>query len=175
MTIDPPPKAMAGSVVIGGFVALLLIAAGVVGIHDLVAELGWVEDGAWIAAALSEVDGTRVARWVVAAAVASFIVGLALLLVALKPRRRTHLAGTDDVIDLWVSRSALAALAVDSAERTPWVALASARTRSRRIDVEVRTADDEERVRQAVGAAVHARLDGLTELPVNVRCKELSQ
>lgn len=175
MSTRTPPKAPAGATFTGIVLALLVIATGVVGIHDLLAGQGWISGSPWLTRAITSLDGVAVASWMVPVAVVVALIGLWLLLVAIKPRRTTHRPATDANLDLWLSSGALAAMATEAAARTPGVASARADARSRRrVDVDVRTTNDTEQTRAAVQDAVESRIAPLTTKSVRVSVKEVT-
>lgn len=86
----PAPRATTAATAVGPLCALALLTAGGIAIHDLLAAGGWINEPQWFA---------RVARWLaelhwsqvmVPAAIAAAAIGLLLLWIAVKPRRRTH-------------------------------------------------------------------------------------
>lgn len=176
MTTRTPPKATAGSAGVGILIALLLIGAGVVGIHDWLAGLGWISGPAWLPPALEAVDGARTAPWMLVVAVVLALVGLWLVVLALKPRRRTHLPAPDRELDLWSTPGALAAIARQAADRQSGVISATARARRRRVDVEVTRRDDADAgVDARVHEAVEQSLEGLLTPRVRVRTREVNR
>jgi len=175
MSTRTPPKAHSWTTAVAVLLALLLVAAGIVGIHDLLAGQGWVAGGEWVPPVVSAFEGLRVTTWMVVVAVLVGLLGLWLVLLALKPRRRTHVRSADDGLDLWTSPKALAAIAGHAADRIPGVASATARAHRRRIDVEVRADDGGRDVAPQVKQAVEHSLDGLTTQRVRVHRKEVTR
>ncbi len=98
---DPPsptPRGFAASTVTGILIAVALIAAGAVAIRDAASS-----GPDWIAPALGWVSHQHWQWWSWPAAVLAALAGLILLIMAVKPRRRTHVNVGDNV---WLTRSA---------------------------------------------------------------------
>lgn len=87
-----PPAAMPVATWPGLIIGVALLALAVVAIRDLLVDLGWLSGSQWIVAALDWVADIGWADWMWAAAVVAILVGLYLLWLALKPRKRTHLS-----------------------------------------------------------------------------------
>jgi hypothetical protein len=120
-------------------------------------------------------DGLTPSVVTVVIAVALGVLGLLLVLAALKPARKTHLRGPGET-DLWITAPAVAALARGIADRVPGVVDASTGKVSRRkIRIDVVTAQDSATIRQQVESAIGSRLDGLTSTTIAVKMKEVSR
>jgi hypothetical protein len=91
------PRAMAASTVSAVAITMALIALGVIAVHDVVA--GGPD---WVAAVCTWVADQHWQWWWWPAAVLAALTGLVLIVVAIKPRRRTHVPVGDAV---WVHRS----------------------------------------------------------------------
>ena len=78
--------------VIGLILAVLVIALGAVGVHDALVAAGAVAQPPWIDAAAKSLQGLRPAFWLVPVGVTLVLLGLWLLLSALRPRPRTAIA-----------------------------------------------------------------------------------
>ena len=91
---------------------------------------------------------------------------LLLLVATFKPRRRTHVR-VDGEADLWMSPTALAALARDAAEGVPGVARVSVSASTTTVRLRA-AAEDPDRVASAVEEAVAARLAG-ADVKLSVR------
>jgi hypothetical protein len=171
MMVRTPPKARPAAAFVAVLLALGLMALGAVGIHDLLADQGVIAAGNWARAVLVSVDGLTATPAVAAAAAVAVIAGLWLLLVALKPGRHTHLRAPTDDADLWISPSALAALAVERAERVSAVTLADAHAGRRRIRLDIRTTEPD--ATAAIAESVNTHLEGLTPRVVKVRTRQV--
>ncbi len=161
----PGPRARPATAWLGMLAALLLIGVGVVLVQEALSRWG-VVGASWLGSFLETLDGTRAGTWTVPAGVALVLLGLLVLVVALKPRRRTHVRVAGDA-DLWMTPAALTALARDAAEGVPGVARVS--VGGSRSAVKVRAAAEHpDDVGPAVDQAVTSRLDG-AEVRVSVR------
>lgn len=173
MTVRTPPKAAPGVVVAASVVALLPIALAVVAIHDLAVDQAWSSGTSWSQPTVRALDGLTPSTGLVVVSVAVGLVGLLLVWLAVKPARRTHLR-TEGESDLWISRTALAALAQNTADRSTGVIAADAAPRrGRRIVVDVTTHDDRREVEDRVRTALRDQYDGLTNARLTVHTREL--
>ncbi|MEN4478311.1 hypothetical protein [Mycolicibacterium cosmeticum] len=91
------PRAMAAATVSAVVIAIALLALGVIALRDVVAG-----GSDWISAVCGWVAGQHWQWWWWPAAVLAALAGLVLFVVALTPRRRTHVLVGDGV---WVPRS----------------------------------------------------------------------
>ena len=148
---------------VGVVLALLVVALGVVGLHDALVAADAVDGSSWSAAAVSAVDGTRRGLWLVPAGVLAVLVGLWLLLTALRPRPRTAIALRADTGVVLRPRD-VAALARSTAGDVDGVTSATASAQRRRVSVAV-VATSDDGVREAVAAAVAARFAALSTTP----------
>lgn len=167
------PLAPAGATYLGAALAVLVVAAGAVGIREALVEAGVVAGDGWVAAAVSAVDGAAPASWMPAAGIVVAVVGLTLMLVALKPRRRRTVrarAATAVYVDL----TDVARIARAAAEAVPGV-LSAPTTASRRtltIRCEVSGASDAD-LENAVIRSATDELAALERAPrIRVRLTE---
>ncbi len=72
--------------------SLVLLALGVVALHDSLVYAGAVSDSLWLEDAVSWADNRAAADWMVVVGVLAALVGLWLLLIALRPRPRNEVA-----------------------------------------------------------------------------------
>ncbi len=167
--IAPPtgrPAASGASLLLG----LALIGLAVVSVHDLAVDRGWAGGPSWTGSLLDRADGLTAGTGVVIAAIAAVVVGLLLLVAALKPAPRTH-DSTPGEPDVWVTRRALRAVAVGAAEDTAGVVAARATHRRGRVVVTVQS--DRPDAATHVEASVREALAGLTTHDVAVRTSEV--
>ncbi len=104
------PRSIAASTVTGVLIALALTAVGAVAIRDAV-----TSDTEWIGTALGWLGNAHWQWWLWPAAVVAALVGLVLLVAAVKPRRRTHVPVGDGV---WVPRGLVNDWQVDDSAST---------------------------------------------------------
>lgn len=145
--------------VVGG---LILVAVGAVGVAEMLRATGLlrgqvIPDG-WFGRTLVVTP----AGWLRTAGIAAVVVGLILLVIAVKPRRRTHLAAGELV---WIRPAAAARLAADAAARVDSVTAASADAKRRRLHATVTTFGDPPRVHDEVRTAIADRLHTVTPTP----------
>lgn len=147
----------------GLLVALLLVALGVAGIYDALVQ-GDVVDGRRLVEPLLEwLDGLEPQEWMVPAGIVVALAGLALVLAALWPRPRRSLPVTART-GVFATRGVIEELTVDSAAGHGGVLDASARARSRAVQVRVDT-DGEPETPVEVRQSVSERLGRLTSTP----------
>lgn len=141
---------------------LLLLGAAVVGIHDLLTHLGAVPGSSWTAAVLSSLDNQRRQGWMLPAGVVVALLGLLVIVAALRPRRRTHRQAVDDPT-LWLRPVDLARTASAAALGTADVASATSTVRRRKVRTRVLAHPNADKtvVRDAVTATVAQALDPL--------------
>lgn len=170
MTTVAPPRRRPAAAVVAPVLAAVLIGTGVVAVRDLFVSQGWTTGTTWIGSVLESLDGLTATWWVVAIGVALALVGLVLVIVALKPRRLSHqetaLSG-----DVWIDDAAIGSLASSAAEETPGAAGATARVTRRRVSVTVQSHDPH--INEQVETAVRRRLDGFTDRPVRVTIEKV--
>lgn len=92
------PYRVAGSTITSILVAVALIALGVIVLRDAAIGFGWVGGSAWTAGATRWAQHTHWMWWTWPTAVAAGIAGLALLVLTVKPRRRTHVVVGDGIL-----------------------------------------------------------------------------
>lgn len=165
----PAPSATAPAALL----VVLLVAAAVVGIHDLLVHLGAVPGSSWTAAVLSSLDDQQRQSWFVPAGIAVAVVGVLVVLAALRPRRRTHRQAVDDPT-LWLRPVDLARTASAAALGTADVATATSTVRRQKVRTKVVSHPNAETdvVHDAVTAAVGAAVDpliGTVKVVVKVR------
>lgn len=78
--------------VVGLILALLVIAIGVVGVHDALVAAGAAKGTSWIDTVVKPFNGLTPAVWLVPVGITLVLLGLWLLLTALRPRPRTAVA-----------------------------------------------------------------------------------
>ncbi|MET0821245.1 MAG: DUF6286 domain-containing protein [Aeromicrobium sp.] len=160
------PAASGVALVLG----VALVGVAVVSVHDLAVDQGWATDPSWTGSLLDRLDGLTAGAGVVAAGIALTVVGVLVLVAAVKPAPRTHEA-TPGGADLWVTPHAVRALAVGAAEDTTGVESARARHRRGRLSVTVQS--DRPDADSAVEASVRESLAGLTTRDIVVTTEKV--
>lgn len=151
--------------------AFLLAGLAVLAGQHFAAERGSTPEASWLRQALAALDDPRPSIWVLAAGIAVMVLGLAFLIAALLPARRSHLRA-EDCSCLWISPRALEAMAADAAERAPGVLHGRGAVRRRRLKVEALLAPGTPNGVAGIAEAVGDRLSGLADLEVSVQAKE---
>lgn len=171
MTATPAPTARPAAQAAAVVVGLLLLALAGALVRDAAVALGWLSGSSWTLALLRDLDGLTSTAAVQAASAIAVVLGVLLVLVALRPARATHRAAGDG---LWLSPAAMTALAATVADRTPGVVGVDTRRSGRRriaLDVVSGARHDPGAVEQAVTTAVRSRLEGLPAPALRVRVK----
>lgn len=173
----PVPVAAAAASKVAVVLAILLAAVGVVAVRDAVVGLGWASGTTWLPVAADAVDGFAPVAWLTAAGVAVVLIGLALVVLALKPRRRTAVAVTAQT-PMYLTVDGIAALAGAAARDVAGVVDARATSTRRRVVVRCRvTRDDSSAMRATIDEAVTRHLSVLQNPPrvtVRTRTEEIS-
>ncbi len=150
--------------------ALLITALGVVAIRDALVAAGALSGEGWLSKAVMQVDGVTPGLWLLPAAAALVLVGLWLVLTALRPRRRTGVALRADT-GVYLRPRDISRLSTSAAEGVDGVLDASASATTRSVSVRVTTTGDVE-TDQKVRDAVADRLRHLDPVPgVRVRSR----
>ncbi|QWC84280.1 hypothetical protein KLP28_11895 [Nocardioidaceae bacterium] len=159
-------------------VPVLFVAAGAVAVRDLLVAQGWLGGTPWTGEAVRLLDGADLAAVPWWASVPAVVVGLLLLLTALRPARTTHRAARDG-LDLWLTPDAVAAMAHATADRVNGVvdveSSASRTGRRVRLLVHARSEPDAVRARVAQRLA-DVGVDGLVpRVRLTVRVREVGR
>lgn len=164
-----PAKARVGNglvTVVGLVLSLVVVACGIVGVHDALVATGVVGGTGLVAGAIESSDGVSPALWVLLAGVLAVILGLVLLLVALRPRPRKVVAVRART-GVFMAPRDVAQLATGAAEAVTGVISASSSATLRKVAVRVVSTGDAA-TETAVREAVEARL-AMLEPPPTVR------
>lgn len=97
--------------------ALSLITLGVLAVRELLVQQGWIEGSPWLTPLLTASATISADQQTVAAGAIALLLGLLLLVLALRPGSKTHRRAPGEV-DVWATPDALGHLARDAAERT---------------------------------------------------------
>ncbi|MEO3938953.1 DUF6286 domain-containing protein [Dermatophilaceae bacterium Soc4.6] len=159
---------------VGIVLALLVIAAGVVGAQTALVAAGALKGRSWLTSAVTAVDGLSPALWMLPVGIVVALVGLWLVLTAVKPRPRTAVA-LQAATGVFLRPRDVARLAAAAADDVDGVrdAHASASRTKVTLRITTTTADDtaeQNRVADAVRSAVAQRLSALQKpLRITVR------
>jgi len=160
------PGAISGA---GVALGILTTALGAVGIRDAVTHAGLVGGQPWLEAVIHGLDGLRPQWWGVPLGLVAAIVGLWLLLAAVRPRPGTTLAVRSRT-GVVLPRRAVRQLVVRAAHDVDGVLSARARVGRRRIDVTTVVTGEPSAVADDVQRAVEERL-AVLQPPPKVRAK----
>ena len=148
--------------VVGLIIAVLVITVGVVGVHDALVGAGAAAGTPWIDAVVKPLNGLRPAFWLVPAGSDLVLLGLWLLLTALRPRPRTAIA-LQARTGVFLRPRDVATLARSAAQDVDGVASAKVTAGPRKIVVAARTTTGG--LQQDITQAVTTRLQALATAP----------
>jgi hypothetical protein len=163
-------KTGAGRVgIVGPVMALLLIGIGVVLLHDAIAESDSKPGRTWIAAIFDGFDGLTAEWWMIPLGLVIALLGVWLIVTALRPRSRKTLPVTS-ATGIFLRAADVARLASAAADDVDGVLAASSIASRRKVDVTVES--DRDQVADLVRDAVTERLSALQKPPpVKVRVR----
>lgn len=157
--------------------ALGLLALAAVTVRDLLVATGAIGGNGWVATAFRQVARLQWHDWMLSAAIAAVVVGLALLFASAKPRPRTHL-GLTSPAEVWLRPTDLARLCSGRARTVSGVRSATTAVSRKRAVVSVTVdapapADLEKQLRAAIGGGL-AALVHQPELRISITEQEAS-
>lgn len=170
---DPKmPLALPAAAFTGPLIAVVVLAAGVVGIRDGILAAGWITGTSWTVTAAEWIDGLAFAGWMVPVAIAAIIIGLLLLLAALRPRRKTAVELTAQT-SVWIEPAAIAQIAADVARSVPGVLGARATASRRGVTIRAQvTGDDRSGIGDTIAEQVKIALEPVQKAPkITVRSR----
>ncbi|MDA2892533.1 DUF6286 domain-containing protein [Mycolicibacterium sp. BiH015] len=159
------PLAPAGASYLAAATAIILIVLGGVGVREALVAAGWISGASWIADTVSAADGAAPMSWTPFAGIAAGILGIILVGVALKPRRRRAVRARAQSA-VFVDVTDIARIASASAQAVPGVV--SARSTASRRTLTVRcevSGTPEADLNNAVNRAVTTELAALEHAP----------
>lgn len=164
------PQTGAGRIgVVGPLMAVVVTGLGVVLLHDTVARLDSRPGRTWTAAVIDGLDGATAEWWMIPAGAGVALLGVWLIVTALRPRSRRTLAVTSQT-GVFLHTRDIARLASAAADDVDGVL--AARTVAGRRKVTVTVESDRDAVADAVRAAVEQRLSPLENPPkITVRVR----
>ena len=164
------PKARPAASGVSLVLALALVGIAVVAVRDLAVDRGWTNGTSWTGDLVDRLDGLAAGVPAIVVGIVLALAGLWLLLTSVRPAARTH-ETTSGPSDVWITRSAVRAVATGAAEHTPGVAAATSRHRRGRVVVTVQS--DRPGVAAEVETSVRTALEGLSTHDVVVRTEEV--
>lgn len=134
MHASKPPASSGVLPVLGIIFSLMLIAAGVVALHDALTYAGAVDAQPWLTRAASTLNGRSSGLWMIVVAVVVALLGLWLVILAVKPRRSTALR-LDAATGIFLTRGSLRRIATAAANDVPGVDITDASATQSRLTV----------------------------------------
>lgn len=156
MAAAKPPVGVGPVPFVGAVLALVLVAVGVAGIRDALVAIGAVEGEPWIDSVVDTVDGWQPQFWLGPAGIALVLLGVWLILVALRPRSRTGVA-VRAATGVFLRTGDVERLAARAASDVDGVLSARSSASHRKVEVQVAVtggANTADRVRTAVQDAL---------------------
>ncbi|OZD07209.1 hypothetical protein CH275_08615 [Rhodococcus sp. 06-235-1A] len=156
--------------------ALVLIAAGVVLGREALLKLGALDGPEWVGPAASHLDGLTAQQWMLPGGIAAVVVGFILVFVAVRPRRRTHRALTEQ--DIWLRKGDVAAVARTVALDNVGVDTATAKSGNKKVTVSASTltGTDTSALKSSIVTSVDDALRPLASAPkVRTRVRTTGQ
>lgn len=155
--------------VAGPIMAMVLTGIGVVLLHDAVAEADTRAGRTWTAALIGGLDRVTAEWWMIPAGVAIALIGVWLIITALRPRSRKTVAVTSET-GVFLRTRDIARLAAAAADDVDGVLAASSVASRRAVTITVES--DRDGVAELVQETVGQRLSALTSPPkVKVRVR----
>ncbi|WP_405059583.1 DUF6286 domain-containing protein [Kribbella sp. NBC_01505] len=160
----PVAAPAAAKVAVIGALAVLAIAA--VAIRDTLVTTGVIDGSSWLEWVFKKAEVLRPADWMTYSGGAAVLIGVWVLIAALKPRKATHLAVGDAGSGVWIRSRDAARLATDTARGIDSVTSAGTKTSGRRkLRVAATTFGDADRVRDELADAIAQRLNTISPSP----------
>ncbi|MGX7693819.1 DUF6286 domain-containing protein [Gordonia polyisoprenivorans] len=149
------PAAYPGAAIVGSLIGLLFLGLACVGIRDLIVYAGWIDGTRWTTNTADWITRSTWQDWMWPVAVICVIVGLWLVWLAVKPRRRTHVPLGDFEV-MWTRRGDMARRASAALLTVPGVEHATTVVTRRRAKVTVTASGgvDEQTMRDRVAEAL---------------------
>ncbi|MDR3663149.1 MAG: DUF6286 domain-containing protein [Mycobacterium sp.] len=160
------PVAAATARYIAVVLALVLLIVGVVALREAGVVLGWVAGTPWIGTAVTTLDGLRSQWWMVPAGVGALVVGAWLVVLAIRPRRKTVVA-VDAAGSVWMRPRDVARLASYAASTVPGVEVLNSAATRRKVTLYVGLtgAESDIAAKGAIAAAVGSATEILIPTP----------
>lgn len=159
------PLAPAGASYLAAASATAMIALGALGVREALVAAGWIGGASWIAGAVSATDGLAPMPWTPFVGIATGLVGIILVGVALKPRRRRAVRAQAQTA-VFVDLTDVARIASAAAEAVPGVVSARSSVSRRTLTVRCEVSGTPEaELQDAVNRAVATELAALERTP----------
>lgn len=170
----PTPRRGSVTTPVGLLLATTLMVLGAVLLRDVWVGVFGAPEQAWTVRAARAVDGLAPAWWMIPAGVGAALLGVVLVIGALRPRRAAAVPVTATTT-VWITPAALARIATQAAHTVPGVSSARSKASARVVRVHATVLHtDTAAPRQAITEQVERRLGGLAT-PVKIRVKANSE
>ncbi|WP_061007355.1 DUF6286 domain-containing protein [Mycolicibacterium mucogenicum] len=160
------PVAAATARYVAVALALVVMLGGAVSLREAGIELGWVDGAPWIGAAITALNGLRSQWWMVPAGAVALILGLWLVVVAVRPRRKTVVA-VDAAGSVWMRPRDVARLASHAASCVPGVEVLNSAATRRKVTmyVGITGMESDAAAKGSIAAAVGSATEILVPTP----------
>ncbi|GGF94809.1 hypothetical protein GCM10007304_05840 [Rhodococcoides trifolii] len=166
------PRARPAAAPVAFVLSLVLVALGVVAVRDALVYANAITGQAWSGWVADHVDGTTVATWMLAAGIAVAVVGLLIVIAALKPRAKRYRPAASP--DTWVLKDDVRKVVRTAVTEVPGVETARVKVKKRSAKVRV-VGIGGDTLRSSVEEAATRRVGVLEGSPsVNVSVKNPS-
>jgi hypothetical protein len=167
-----PPRARPAAAPIALILSLLLVALGAVAVRDALVYANAITGQPWIGWVIDHVDGTTVQPWMLPAGIGVAVVGLLMVIAALKPRAKRFRPATAP--DTWVKKDDVYKVVRNAVVGVPGVEAAKVKVTKRAAKVRV-VGIGGDTLRASVDEAAGRRVSVLDGSPsVNVSVKDPS-
>ena len=160
----PSPVASAAASRVAVLLAVVLAAAGCVGIRDVLVGVGWLSGVQWTPTVIDALDGVAPSTGLSAAGAVVGLIGIALMVLAVLPRRRTAFP-LSAATAVYLRRADIPKLASAAALDVPGVLQARTNASRTKAVVRCRVTGQTEELRKAVADAVARELGELQTPP----------
>lgn len=157
------PVAAPAAATVGVIAALVVLAVGAVGIRETLVSTGTTGGTSWLEWVFGKAEVLKPVDWMIPAGIIAVLLGLWILVAALKPRKSTHLAVGD--AGVWIRGRDAARLATDTAATIDSVTAATTKAKGRKLRVTATATGDANRVRDDLTTAIGQRLQTITPTP----------
>ncbi|MEV8377700.1 DUF6286 domain-containing protein [Kribbella sp. NPDC056861] len=157
------PTAVPAAATVGIIAALAVTAVGAVAVRDTLVSTGAITGDSWIEWVLGKAEVLKPVDWMIPAGIIALLLGVWVLIAALKPRKATHLAVGD--AGVWIRSRDAARLATNTAATVDSVTSAGTKAKGRKLWVTATATGDTSRVRDDLTTAIAQRLQAVTPIP----------
>ncbi|MCH6197777.1 DUF6286 domain-containing protein [Corynebacterium mastitidis] len=152
----------------------ILLGLGLIGLAVVAGRELWLhyteesDTQSWVLPLIDNLAQGSFQQWMIPASIVAALVGLALVLVALKPRSRGYLP-LESEVSLWARPVDIARYTTATAKRVPGITAASTRARKGSVRLHATATSGDSTVEQRVHESVHQNLDPLVGNTMNLK------